>query len=147
MSLSTAPKSLNLISPREAGDLLGLPSRMIYHYLRRCPDIAMERVGRRQLGIRLEDLPRIREVVQESRHRLEMQARSLSADGRWLLVGGAAQRLGISRRSLYRRTQAGEIKGQRAAGPDGRVSWRWDPADLTSPPPAKKIGRPTKKGG
>ncbi|MGH7612230.1 MAG: hypothetical protein ACREN4_09450 [Candidatus Dormibacteria bacterium] len=142
MSLATAPKSMNLVSPREAGELLGLPSRMIYYYLRLCPDLPLERLGRRQLGIRLEDLPRIRQVVQECRRRREAEAEARTEGGRWLLAGAAAERLQISRRSLYRKTRAGEIKGERLERPGARPQWRWDPADLS--PPAKKRPGPRK---
>ncbi len=130
---------MDLIPAREAGEMLGLRPGMIYHYLKSCPEVTVERVGR-VLGIRLEDLPRIREVVRAARQRQEMQSRSLTADGRWLLASGAAKRLGVSHRTLYRWTRAGEIRGRRLERPDGRAIWRWDPNDL-SPPPKKHPGR------
>lgn len=142
MSLATAPKSMQLVSPREAGELLGLPPRMIYYYLRLCPDIPLERVGRRQLGIRLEDLPRIRDAVEARHRRREAEAQARTEGGRWVLAGEAARRLQISQRSLYRKTRAGEIKGQRTEGPQGQVEWRWDPLELS--PPAKKRPGPRK---
>ena len=89
----------------------------------------------RNIAIRLEDLPKLRNVIEEWRQRQDRLKGGLTADGRWLTSQGAAKRLGVSVRTIRRWTLEGKVKGHY----NPRVSplanwtgpvWRWDPQDI-----------------
>ena len=134
-ALEESRKSLDLISLPEAARMLGLKPFAIYDLLRRFPGaVPTERVNR-TIAIRLEDLPKLRNVIEEWRQRQDRLKDGLTADGRWLTSQGAAQRLGVSVRTIRRWTLEGRVKGHY----NPRVSplanwtgpvWRWDPRDI-----------------
>lgn len=110
--------------------MLGMKPFAIYDVLKRYPgQVPTERVSR-TIAIRLEDLPNLRDLVEEGRIRRENVKRGMTPDGIWLTSRGAAERLGVSVRTIRRWTEEGRIKGWHLREPGDRPEWRWNPADI-----------------